>query len=72
MNIFQMKMLNLDYFHFFLNDRARSWFNTLPANSIISWEQMVTKFLDKYFPVHKTHIIRREISEFTWRRRAIF
>ncbi|KAH9763009.1 hypothetical protein KPL70_001028 [Citrus sinensis] len=46
-------------------DRARSWLNTLPANSIASWEQMVTKFLNKYFPVHKTNAIRREISEFT-------
>ncbi|KAH9770105.1 hypothetical protein KPL71_012260 [Citrus sinensis] len=28
---------------------------------------MVTKFLNKYFPVHKTNTIRREISEFTQR-----
>ncbi|KAK9211965.1 hypothetical protein WN943_001344 [Citrus x changshan-huyou] len=48
-------------------DRARSWLNTLPANSISSWEQMVTKFLNKYFPVHKTNAIRKEISEFTQR-----
>ena len=45
--------------------RACSWLNTLLANSIISWKQMVTKFLNKYFPVHKTNTIRREISEFT-------
>ncbi|KAK9185186.1 hypothetical protein WN943_025540 [Citrus x changshan-huyou] len=48
-------------------DIARSWLNTLPANSIMSWEQMVTKFLNKYFTVHKTNAIRREISEFTQR-----
>ncbi|KAH9735065.1 hypothetical protein KPL71_017621 [Citrus sinensis] len=28
---------------------------------------MVTKFLNKYFPVHKTNAIRREISKFTQR-----
>ena len=28
---------------------------------------MVTKFLNQYFPVHKTNAIRREISEFTQR-----
>ena len=60
-----MIMLNLDYSHFSLKDRARSWLNTLLATSITSWEQMVTKVLNKYFPVHKTNAIRREISEFT-------
>ena len=28
---------------------------------------MVTKFLNKYFLVHKINVIRREISEFTQR-----
>ncbi|KAH9801431.1 hypothetical protein KPL71_001027 [Citrus sinensis] len=59
--------VKLILFPFSLKDRARSWLNTLPANSISSWEQMITKFLNKYFPVHKTNAIRREISEFTQR-----
>ncbi|KAH9658022.1 hypothetical protein KPL70_023327 [Citrus sinensis] len=59
--------VKLRLFPFSLKDRARSWLNTLLANSIASWEQMVTKFLNKYFPVHKTNAIRREISEFTQR-----
>ncbi|KAH9686903.1 hypothetical protein KPL70_014565 [Citrus sinensis] len=59
--------VKLRLFPFSLKNRARSWLNTLPANSISSWEQMVTKFLNKYFPVHKTNAIRREISEFTQR-----
>ncbi|KAH9793911.1 hypothetical protein KPL71_004706 [Citrus sinensis] len=59
--------VKLRLFPFSLKDRARSWLNTLPTNSIASWEQMVTKFLNKYFPVHKTNSIRREISEFTQR-----
>ena len=29
--------------------------------------QMVTKFLNKYFPVHKTNAIQKEILEFTQR-----
>ena len=44
--------VKLRLFSFSFNDRARSWLNTLPANSITSWEQMVTKFLNKYFLVH--------------------
>ncbi|KAH9658411.1 Endonuclease [Citrus sinensis] len=67
MRIFSDDDVKLRLFPFSLKDRARSWLNTLPANSIASWEQMVTKFLNKYFPVHKTYAIRREISEFTQR-----
>ncbi|KAK9181177.1 hypothetical protein WN944_024314 [Citrus x changshan-huyou] len=59
--------VKLRLFPFSLKDRAHSWLNTLPTNSITSWEQMVTKFLNKYFSVHKTNAIRREISEFTQR-----
>ncbi|KAH9744111.1 hypothetical protein KPL70_003549 [Citrus sinensis] len=59
--------VKLSLFPFSLKDRARSWLNTLPANSITSWEQMVTKVLNKYFPVHKTNAIRKEISKFTQR-----
>ena len=59
--------VKLRLFLFSLKDRAYLWLNTLPANSITLWEQMVTKFLNKYFPVHKTNVIRKEISEFTQR-----
>ena len=64
--------VKLILFSFSLKDRARSWLNTLHANSITSWEQIVTKFLNKYFPVHKTNAIRREISEFTQREDELF
>ena len=57
--------VKLRLFSFSLKDRARSWLNTLSATSITSWEQMVTKFLNKYFLVHKTNVIYREILEFT-------
>ena len=56
--------IKLRLFPFSLKDRARSRFNTLSANSITSWEQMVTKFLNKYFPVHKINDIHKVISEF--------
>ena len=57
--------VKLKLFIFSLKDRTCSWLETLLANSIISWEQMITKFLNKYFPVHKTDAIRKKISEFT-------
>ena len=61
---FTYKDGKLRLFSFSLKDRPHSRFNTLPANSITSWEQVVTKFLNKYFSVHKTNIIHREIPEF--------
>ena len=64
--------VKLRLFPFSLKDRGRSWLNTLHANSITSWEQTVTKFLNKYFSVHKTNAIRREISEFTQEKTSSF
>ena len=64
---FSYEDVKLKLFPFSLKDRACSWFNILSVNSITSWEQMVTKFLNKYFPVHKTNIICREILKFTQR-----
>ena len=59
--------VNLRLLLFSLKDRVSSWFNMLPTNSITTRELIVTKFLNKYFIVHKTNIIRRKISEFTHR-----
>ena len=59
--------VKLRLFPFSLKNIARSWFNTLPINSIPSLEQKVTKFLNKYFQMHKTNAIRKEILEFTQR-----
>ena len=32
-----------------LTDRAYSWFVSLPANSIHTWEELVTTFYTKFF-----------------------
>ena len=50
-----MKMLSLYFFPSSLKDKARSWINILPANNITSREQTVTKFLNKYFLVHRSY-----------------
>ena len=65
---FSTNDVKLRLFPFSLKDKARSWFITFPAISITSWEIMVDKFFNKYFPTHKTNAICREISEFIQKR----
>ncbi|XP_042387846.1 uncharacterized protein LOC121979938 [Zingiber officinale] len=42
--------VRLLFFGFSLKDRAKQWLNSLPADSISSWEQCEQKFLDKFYP----------------------
>ncbi|XP_042460577.1 uncharacterized protein LOC122044102 [Zingiber officinale] len=51
-------------FRFSLKDRAKQWLNSLPANSISSWEQCEQKFLDKFYPPSKTAHMRNLITSF--------
>nr|GEW29547.1 reverse transcriptase domain-containing protein [Tanacetum cinerariifolium] len=37
-------------FPYSLTHHATAWFDRLPRNSILSFDQMATKFLSKYFP----------------------
>ena len=62
---FSAENVRLRLFPFSLKDRAKSWLNSLEPGSIRTWDQMVEKFLSKYFPVHKTNAIRKEIANFT-------
>ncbi|MBC2863256.1 retrotransposon gag domain-containing protein [Klebsiella pneumoniae] len=59
-----MSRPSLGCFHFHLKDKAKAWLNSLPTGSITSWNQLVNKFLGKFFPMSKTDALRREISDF--------
>ena len=50
---------------FALLESAKRWLNSLPKNSIKSWDNFVTIFLKKFFPFHKTLKIRTEINQFS-------
>ena len=56
--------LRLRLFPFSLRDKAKNWLNSLPPNSITSWEDLVQKFLSKFFPPAKTAKMRIEINNF--------
>ncbi|KAK8952364.1 hypothetical protein KSP39_PZI003940 [Platanthera zijinensis] len=55
----------LRLFPFSLEGRAKDWLDSLPNDSITTWEQLVEKFLHKYFPPSKTAKLIRDITTFT-------
>ena len=59
--------LRLILFPFSLRDRAEYWLNSLKADSVTSWQQLVQEFLKKYFPKSKTNQIRRSLTSFSQR-----
>lgn len=59
------EQIRLRLFPFSLKDRAKAWLNSLDVGSITSWDQLVSKFLSKFFPAQKTNALRREIMNFT-------
>ena len=51
-------------FPFSLRDRAKLWFNSLPMESIETWEEMIAKFLAKYFSPSKAVKLKSDITTF--------
>ncbi|XP_060961611.1 uncharacterized protein LOC133031876 [Cannabis sativa] len=56
--------IRLRLFPFSLRERAKSWLNSLPPNSIATWNDFATKFLSKFFPPAKSPKLRGEINNF--------
>ncbi|XP_062100842.1 uncharacterized protein LOC133806768 [Humulus lupulus] len=54
----------LKLFPFSLRDRARSWLNTLPSDSVTNWNDLAEKFLRKYLPPTRNAKFRSEIMSF--------
>ncbi|GJW40739.1 reverse transcriptase domain-containing protein [Tanacetum coccineum] len=44
---------------------AKTWYEKEPPNSILTWEDLVTKFVNQFFPPSKTIHLKNEISRFT-------
>nr|GEW39781.1 reverse transcriptase domain-containing protein [Tanacetum cinerariifolium] len=54
--------LRLYLFPYSLTHHATAWFDRLPMNYILSFDQMATKFLSKYFPPSMVTKLRNEIT----------
>ena len=57
-------IVKLKLFPFSLRDRAKTWFSSLPKNSIDSWNKCKDAFISKYFPPAKIISLRNDIINF--------
>ncbi|XP_062099764.1 uncharacterized protein LOC133805600 [Humulus lupulus] len=56
--------LRLKLFPYSLRDRARAWLNSLPSDSVSTWQELAEQLLMKYFPPTKNAKLRNEITSF--------
>nr|GEW83756.1 reverse transcriptase domain-containing protein [Tanacetum cinerariifolium] len=59
--------LKLMLFPYTLEDRAWIWYEKEPPKSILTWDDLVNKFVNQFFPPSKTTHLQNEISRFTQR-----
>ncbi|GJZ80089.1 reverse transcriptase domain-containing protein [Tanacetum coccineum] len=57
-------VVKLILFPFSLKGAAETWLENEPPNSITSWDDLVSKFLNRFFPHSKTRELRKEITNF--------
>nr|GEX99176.1 hypothetical protein CTI12_AA228850 [Tanacetum cinerariifolium] len=56
--------IKLLLFHFSLEGEARIWLDKEPPRSILTWEDLVSKFINQFFPPSKTTYLWNEIINF--------
>nr|GEW06034.1 reverse transcriptase domain-containing protein [Tanacetum cinerariifolium] len=56
--------IKLLLFPFSLEGEARIWLDKAPPRSILTWEDLVSKFINQFFPPSKTTYLRNEIINF--------
>ncbi|GKC28257.1 reverse transcriptase domain-containing protein [Tanacetum coccineum] len=59
--------VKLMLFPFSLEGAARIWLEKEPPRSILTWDDLVSKFINKFFPPSKTTNLRNEITRFQLR-----
>nr|GEX66028.1 reverse transcriptase domain-containing protein [Tanacetum cinerariifolium] len=59
--------IKLMLFLFSLEGAARIWLENEPPRSILTWDDLVSKFINKFFPPSKTTSLRNEITNFQQR-----
>ncbi|GJV74173.1 reverse transcriptase domain-containing protein [Tanacetum coccineum] len=56
--------IKLTLFPFSINCSAWIWLDKEPSRSILTWDDLVSKFINHFFPPSKTTNLRNEISNF--------
>ncbi|GJR52163.1 DNA-directed DNA polymerase [Tanacetum coccineum] len=54
----------LRFFHFSLKGKAAEWFKKSPLTQIMTWDQLVSRFLDYFYPAGRTSSLRDLILQF--------
>ncbi|GJU22417.1 reverse transcriptase domain-containing protein [Tanacetum coccineum] len=65
-------VIKLMMFPYSLEGAAKTWYEKEPPNSILTWEDLVTKFVNQFFPPSKTTHLKNEISRFTQKFKETF
>nr|GEX47635.1 reverse transcriptase [Tanacetum cinerariifolium] len=60
-------VIKLMMFPYSFEGAARVWYDKEPPNSILTWEDLVNKFVNQLFPPSKTNHLKNDISRFTQR-----
>ncbi|GJW26917.1 reverse transcriptase domain-containing protein [Tanacetum coccineum] len=58
-------VIKLMMFPYSLEGAAKTWYEKEPPNSILTWEDLVTKFVNQFFPPSKMTHLKNKISQFT-------
>ncbi|GJZ37077.1 reverse transcriptase domain-containing protein [Tanacetum coccineum] len=56
--------IKLMFFPFSIDGPARIWLDKEPSRSILTWDDLVSQFINHFFPPLKTTNLRNEISNF--------
>ncbi|GKA05892.1 reverse transcriptase domain-containing protein [Tanacetum coccineum] len=64
--------IKLMLFLFSLEGSARIWLEKEPPRSILTWDDLVSKFINQFFPPSKTTNLRNEITRFQQRFDELF
>nr|GEW48268.1 reverse transcriptase domain-containing protein [Tanacetum cinerariifolium] len=64
-----LQLVQANKFH---EGAARIWYEKEPPNSILTWDYLVNKFVNQFFPPSKTTHLKNEISRFTQRFKETF
>nr|GEU84641.1 hypothetical protein [Tanacetum cinerariifolium] len=59
--------IKLMLFLYSLEGAARIWYEKEPPNLILTWDDLINKFVNQFFPPYKTTHLKNEISRFTQR-----
>nr|GEW85477.1 DNA-directed DNA polymerase [Tanacetum cinerariifolium] len=59
-----LQLVQTNKFH---EGAARIWYEKEPPNSILTWDDLVNKFINQFFPLSNTTYLKNEISRFTQR-----